>query len=172
MAVKLVIFDCDLTLWDHPNVSGLRLPLVSVDEDTVADADGVQVRLLPGVREVLGALQATGIVISIASWNRPEHVFAITDLLGLTHFFVRPMVEFHPYKERTVVALVEQLAADGLVLRPEEIVYVDDRPAHLRRVRAAVGPIRTLRPGVDFASLAEILPIIASPADIAAGPGD
>ncbi len=160
MAVRLVIFDCDLTLWDHANVSELRLPLSRVDTDTIEDAAGVHVRLLPGVREVFAGLQARGILISIASWNQPEPVFAMLDLLGLTPFFTRPKVEPHPYKERTIAALLQELAAEGLAVKPDEVVYVDDRALHLRRVREALGSIRTLRPGVDLKDLREMLAYI------------
>ncbi len=155
--VRLVIFDCDRTLWDHHNVSELHLPLVRVDADTVVDAGGVRVRLHPGARTLLSALREQGILISIASWNQPEPVFAIFDQLDLTGFFVRPKVEPHPYKERTIAALLAELAAEGIALRPEEVLLVDDRPLHFRRVRAAVGPLHTLQPGADFDDLREIL---------------
>lgn len=160
MAVKLVILDCDLTLWDHHNASELRLPFARVDATTVQDADGVPVRLLPGARELLEALRAQGILISVASWNKPEPVFAILDLLGLTGFLTHPKVEFHPYKERAVAALLQDLAAEGVIVRPEEVLYIDDRPLHLRRVRAAVGPVRTLQPGVDIRDLRDVLNLL------------
>ncbi len=157
MAVKLVILDCDLTLWDHANVTALRLPLTRVDATTVRDADGVQVRLLPGVHELLAGLHARGILISIASWNQPDPVFAILDLLGLSRYFTRPKVEPHPYKERTIAALLAELAAEGNVLRPDEVLYVDDRALHFRRVREVVGAIHTLRPGEDVKDLLDVM---------------
>jgi len=161
--VRLVIFDCDQTLWDHHNVSELQLPFVRVDADTVVDAGGVHVRLRPGARAVLSALRARGVLISIASWNQPGPVFAILEQLGLMEFFVRPKVEPHPYKERTITALLHELAADGIVLRPEEVLLVDDRPLHLRRVRAAIGPLLTLQPGEDFDDLREVFDYVMDP---------
>ncbi len=116
--------------------------------------------LRPGARALLSALRKQGILISIASWNQPEPVFAIFDRLDLTGFFVRPKVEPHPYKERTIAALLAELAAEGIALRPEEVLLVDDRPLHFRRVRAAVGPLHTLQPGVDFVDLPELLQYI------------
>ncbi len=157
MPVRLVVFDCDLTLWDHPNVSELRLPFHRVDPETVEDADGIRVRLFPATRPVLEALHSRGIVISAASWNRPEPVFAIFDLLDLGRFFTRPKVEYHPYKERMMKVLLDELAADGIRLQPAEVLFVDDRLAHLNRVRRAIGPVRTLQPGVDLADLREVL---------------
>ncbi len=51
MAVRLVILDCDLTLWDHANVSALVAPFTQIDADTVKDAQGSEVRLVPGARD-------------------------------------------------------------------------------------------------------------------------
>src|SRR5436309_15891847 len=101
MGIRLVIFDCDLTLWDHRNVSGLRLPFRKVDAEAVADADGVQVRLFPSVREVLASLNDQGPLMSADSSNQPEHDFEIPDFLGLSDYFTRPNVEPHTYKMGT-----------------------------------------------------------------------
>ncbi len=157
MSVRLVILDCDRTLWDHHNVTELHPPFARLDAATVTDANGVAVRLLPGATALLEALRGRGILISIVSWNEPAPVFAILDLLGLRDYFVRPKVEFHPYKERMVVELLAELSADGVPLRADEILYVDDRALHLRRVRRAVGPVQVLRAGVDIRNLREVL---------------
>jgi len=157
MAVKLVILDCDLTLWDHANVTALQLPLARVDAETVQDADGVRVTLVPGVRELLSGLHARGILVSIASWNQPDPVFAILDLLDLSRYFTHPKVEPHPYKERTITALLSELATEGIVLQADEVLYVDDRALHLRRVREAVGAIHTLRPGDEVKDLHDVV---------------
>ncbi|HEU5298572.1 MAG TPA: magnesium-dependent phosphatase-1 [bacterium] len=157
MAVKLVVFDCDRTLWDHANVSELTLPFRKIDEETVADAAGTRVRLFPGARDVLDALRGRGILISIASWNRPEPVAAVLEALGLSGYFTRPKVEFHPYKEKTIAALLDELRAEGHALQPDEVLFVDDRAVHLDRVRRMVGPVRTLQPGATLTDLRDVL---------------
>ncbi len=157
MAVRLVILDCDLTLWDHANVSALVAPFMQIDADTVKDAQGSEVRLVPGARELLRELRTRGILISIASWNHPVPVFTLLELFGLTEYFTRPKVEPHPYKERTIGALLEEFAAEGIQLQPHEVLYVDDRALHLRRVRDAHGPIRTVRSGSDVLDLREVV---------------
>lgn len=157
MAIRLVIFDCDRTLWHHEDVSSLELPFCKVNEETAADARGIPVRLFSGVREVLEALRRRGVVCSIASWNRPEPVLSILDLLDLRDFFTHPKVEFHPHKDRMVTALLAELRDEGMALRPEEILFVDDRARNLDTVRAAIGPIETLQPGVDFTNFREVL---------------
>ncbi|MDQ7850564.1 MAG: magnesium-dependent phosphatase-1 [Armatimonadota bacterium] len=160
MAVKLVIFDLDRTLWDHANVSALVLPVHRVDEETVEDAAGTRVRLHPGARQVLEELHRRGVVLSIASWNQPEPVFAVLEALGLREYFLLPRVEPHPYKERTIPELLSDLSARGLALHPREVLYVDDRALHLRRVRAALPEIHTLQPGVEITALAEVLAFV------------
>jgi len=157
MAVRLVIFDCDRTLWDHVDVSALRPPYRRIDGETVADSRGERVRLFPGVRDVLETLQSRGILISIASWNRPEHVFPIFELLELASYFTHPKVEFHPRKEMMIEALLAQLAAGGHRLRPDEVLFVDDRLVNLQRVREALGPVRTLQAGVEITDVRAVL---------------
>ncbi len=157
MTVKLVILDLDRTLWDHHNVTELQAPFTGIDAETVTDATGVRVRLQPGARALLDTLRERGILISTASWNEPAPTFAILETLGLRDYFVHPKVEFHPYKERMVTALVQELSEEGVRLRPEEILYVDDRALHLRRVRRAVGPVQTLQAGVDIRDLHDVI---------------
>jgi magnesium-dependent phosphatase-1 len=157
---RLVILDCDRTLWDHEDVSMLRLPFARVDPETVRDADGIRVRLNPGARTLLAHLRDRGILISIASWNHPEPVFAIFALLDLEAFFAHPKVEFHPHKDQMVARLLAELAADGTPVRPDEIVYVDDNPTMLAKVRAAFPAARTLQAGVNVRDLREVVPYV------------
>jgi magnesium-dependent phosphatase-1 len=163
LTARLVILDCDRTLWDHHNVSELTPPFSRVDDQTVQDARGVRVRLRPGARELLAGLRTRGVLISIASMNHPEPVLAIFDLLELTEFFTRPKVEPHPHKDRTIGATLRELAADGAVLQPDEVVFVDDKPMHLTQVREALGSIRTLQAGVEITDLREVLAHISGP---------
>lgn len=157
MPIRLVILDCDRTLWDHRNASDLKLPFTRLDNDSVQDSAGVVVRLFPGARQLLDTLREQRVLISIASWNVPEPVFAIFDLLGLTDYFVRPKVDPDPHKDRTIAATLRELAHEGIALRPEEVLFVDDKPSHLEEVRAALGPVRTLQAGVQVGDLREIL---------------
>jgi predicted phosphatase len=56
-----------------------------------------------------------------------------------------------------VAALVADLAARGLALRPDEILYVDDRRIHLDAIHAAVGPVRFFQMGHDIERPDEVL---------------
>src|SRR3989442_15791669 len=153
MAIRLVILDCDRTLWEHEVVLTLQAPFTRIDGQTVQDARGEQFRLARGARELLDALRVRGILISVCSWNRADLVFAIFDLLGLTPYFVHPKVEFHPHKDRMIAALLAELAREGTVLHPEEVLFVDDNPVMLEMVRQGVGREHTPRGELDVVRL-------------------
>jgi len=151
MAIKLVVLDCDGTLWDHLDVSSLALPFRQVSPDSVEDAQGVRVTLFGGTRALLEGLRQRGIVISAASWNPPEPVFQIFHLLDIGRYFRHPQVEFHPDKAAMISRLLQTLAAEGVVLQPSEVLYVDDRTLHIEHVRQVVGDVHFLQMGVDIA---------------------
>lgn len=157
MAIRLVVLDCDLTLWDHPNVTALALPLRRAEDDAVEDQAGVRVRLFPGVRRALEGLRARGLIVACASWNEPRPVDEIFALLELGRYFDHRKVEPHPHKDRTIGALLGELRDLGVALAPDQVLYVDDRRLHLDAIRAAVGEIRFLQYGVDIRSLDEVL---------------
>lgn len=157
MSVRLVVLDCDLTLWDHRDVTSLARPFRRVASDAIEDQTGVRVTLFPEVRPLLDGLRRRGLIIACASWNEPQPVDEIFSLLRIDHYFDHKRVEPHPEKHRTIVALLHELAARGTALAPEQVLYVDDRRIHLDAIRTAVGPIRFLHYGVDITSLDEVL---------------
>src|SRR3989442_3103605 len=163
MAIRLVILDCDRTLWEHEDVLMLQAPFTRVDGQTVQDARGEQVRLAAGARQLLDALRQRGILISLCSWNRADLVFAILDLLGLTPYFVHPKVEFHPHKDRMIAALLAELAQEGTVLQPEEVLFVDDNPMMLGKGRQGVGTVRYLPAELDVLDFASVVEAVDQP---------
>jgi HAD superfamily phosphatase (TIGR01681 family) len=180
MAIKLVVLDCDGTLWDHLDVSGLALPFRQVAPDSVEDAQGVRVTLFSGTRALLEGLRQRGIVISAASWNHPEPVFQIFHLLDIGRYFTHPQVEFHPDKALMISRLLQTLAAEGLALalsdeapsRPpfrgvrrdgaSEVLYIDDRTLHIEHVRQVVGNIHFLQMGMDVSGPEGVLAYVDS----------
>lgn len=165
MSVRLVILDLDLTLWDHRNVTALARPFKSAGDDAVVDQTGVRVSLYPGVRTLLDGLRARKLIIAAASWNEPDAVQEIFDLLDLNHYFDHKKVEPHPNKERLVAALFRDLEAAGRSLSPSEVLYIDDRRIHLDAIHAAVGPIRFLQFGVDIQRPDDVLAHLDSAGD-------
>lgn len=157
MTIRLVVFDADKTLWSHPNVSNLTLPFKLVDADTVSDASGETFHLFHGIREVLTTLQKRNIIITVASWNKPEPVQQALKLFNIDKFFRVVKAEFHPNKNLMIESTLSKLADGGVRLKPEEILYVDDRDLHIDKVREKVGAIHFIQMWVDAKNPEEIL---------------
>ncbi len=157
MVIKLVVFDADKTLWSHPNVSNLALPFKLVDGDTVSDADGVTFCLYEGMRELLSALQRMGVTMTIASWNKPEPVKQALTLLSINRFFRIVKAEFHENKHLMIASTLSELSQEGIPLKPEEILYVDDRTLHIENVRNKVGAVHFIQMWIDAKSPHNIL---------------
>lgn len=116
--IKCVIWDLDNTLWD-----GICL------EDQ-------EVRLRPGIRDVLGEIQNRGVVQSIASKNEP----AALDFLkkfDLAGFFVYPHVNWEPKEEN-----IRQIA-DKLNIGLDSVAFVDDSLFERESVKAMLPDVRT-----------------------------
>lgn len=156
--VKLVVFDLDHTLWDHPNVSSLVFPLTLVTSDSVEDAERSKVTLFRGIRETLEALRDRGLVLSVASWNDPPPVLELLRLFGLGELFKYPQVEWDVPKvemiRRTVRLIRRNLHVD---IRPEEILFVDDNEKHHEIVREQEKGIRLAKAWVNPKSPTELL---------------
>lgn len=157
MAIKLVVFDADKTLWSHPNVSNLTLPFKLVDRNTVSDAEGVTFHLYEGIRELLSKLQRMGVTMTVASWNKPEPVKQALNLFSISCFFKIVKAEFHENKHLMIASTLSELSEDGVKLKSEEILYVDDRTLHIENVRNKVGAVHFIQMWVDAKSPNDIL---------------
>ena len=151
------MFDADGTLWEHSDISSLSLPFSKIDENTLVDRNGVEIRLFPDVRRVLKKLTARGIVVSMASWNKPEPVFEALRALDILRYFTHPKVEFHPNKHEMMKVLLTDLEAEGTTVKPEEILYTDDQTWHIEKIRKHIGAIRFVQFGVDITAIIDVL---------------
>lgn len=102
--VKCVVWDLDNTVWD-----GVLLE----------DGD---VRLRPGVRHTLAALDERGILHSIASRNDPEAALAKLAELGVADYFLHPQIGWHA-KSGSVAEV-----AKALNIGIDALAFVDDQP--------------------------------------------
>lgn len=157
MLIRLVVFDADDTLWDRSDISALNPPFTRLREDLLVDRSGVRIQLFQGVKEALKELNAKGIVVSMASWNRPQPVFEALRRFGIEEYFTHPKVEFHPNKHEMIRSLLADLATEGIIMKPEEILYVDDSMRHIDIVREKIGPVRFLQFGVDITGIPDVL---------------
>jgi magnesium-dependent phosphatase-1 len=141
--IKLVVFDLDRTIWNHPNVSSLVLPLKLVALDSVKDACGSEVTLIKGILETLETMTERGLAISVASWNDPPIVLELLRLLKLQRFFRFPQIEWDVPKIQMIRAIVSAIQrTEGMQIEYDEILFVDDKDEQLRAVREANRQIR------------------------------
>lgn len=157
MTIKLVVFDADKTLWSHPNVSDLTLPFKLVDQNNISDAGGETFHLFEGIRDMLEALRKRNAIITLASWNKPEPVKEALQLLGIEKFFRVVKAEFHPNKHLMVEDILSSLSKDGITLKPDEILYVDDRDMHVDKIRGRIGELHFVQMWVDAKTPRDIL---------------
>jgi FkbH-like protein len=95
-----------------------------------------EVRLKPGIQDVLTELKQRGIVHSIASKNE-ERALDFIEKFGLGEFFVYPHVNWDP-KEDNIRRIAEKLNI-GL----DAMALVDDNPYERESVKAVLPGVRT-----------------------------
>jgi HAD superfamily phosphatase (TIGR01681 family) len=119
---KVVVWDLDETLWTG----------------TLAEvgAEGVTVR--PEAEATVRALDARGVLQSVASKNDPAEALAALERFGLAEFFLHPQVGWGP-KSGAVARI-----ARALDLGLDSFVFLDDQPFERGEVTDAHPGVRAL----------------------------
>lgn len=127
--VKLVVWDLDNTLWDG-----------------ILSEDGLNgVRLKPEIADIIRALDAKGIINSVASKNDGDKGMEALRHFGLAEYFVAPMINWNPKSENI------QAIRRALDIGMDTFVFVDDTENERREVWANCPEIRVC----DAAEIAE-----------------
>jgi magnesium-dependent phosphatase-1 len=155
--IRLIIFDCDLTLWNHEDASELHHPLELLSADTLEDRRGTQVTLFPQVRSTLADLEQRGYLLSVCSWNRPEPVMEMLRLFGILHYFRHPKAEYHPNKGAMIAGMLAEFAAEGIHLSPDQVVFTDDRTLHTEEILQRLPGLHVLQMWVDVKDHSDLL---------------
>lgn len=117
-SVKCVVWDLDHTVWD-----GILLE----DEN---------VRLRPGVLEIMKTLDERGILQSIASKNNHDHAWARLEELGIAEYFLYPRINWSAKGQN-----IEAIAKD-LNIGIDTFAFLDDQPFERDEVAHAVPAVR------------------------------
>ncbi|MBN2070261.1 MAG: HAD-IIIC family phosphatase [Candidatus Krumholzibacteriota bacterium] len=125
--IKCVIWDLDNTIWE-----GICLE----------DPD---VKLRPGIKEVLQEIGSRGIVQSIASKNE-EKALDFVEKFGIGEFFVYPQVNWEPKEDN--IRKIAGILNIGL----DSVAFVDDNPFERESVEAMASGVRTYD-AADYLSL-------------------
>ena len=121
--IKCVIWDLDNTLWD-----GILI------EDGSSN-----LRLKPGIREVIEELDRRGILQSVASKNNFSDAMDVLKSCNLAEYFLFPQISWNP-KSESIASIIRQINFGA-----DSILFVDDSPFELEQVRAVLPEVRVLK---------------------------
>ena len=111
--VKCVIWDLDNTLW------------------TGTLAEGDDVKLKSGVRQILSALDKRGILLSISSKNNFEDAFKRLQEFQIDHYFLWPQISWSA--KSVGISIIQSNLNVGM----DSLLFIDDQPFELEEVKAA-----------------------------------
>lgn len=126
--VKVVVWDLDNTLWDGTLI------------------EGDNVRLKPGIEDILRTLDARGILQSVSSKNDFGDAMAKLKEFGLDDYFIYP--EIHWNAKSISLAAIQKNINVGM----DTIVFVDDQPFEREEVKS-VHPDVTCLDAADYLSI-------------------
>lgn len=129
--IKCVIWDLDCTLWDG----------------TLAESDDV--KLKPGVVDVIKTLDSRGILHSIASKNNFEEAIERLKSFGIDQYFLYPQVGWNA--KSVMLANIQE----NLNIAMDTFLFIDDQPFEREEVEAA-HPDITCVDAVDYLKLTEM----------------
>ena len=118
--VKCVIWDLDNTVW----------------EGILGELEPGAVRMRSGVRETMLGLDSKGILQTIASKNDADHAMRVLELLGISHLFLYPRINWQP-KGANIQAIVQDLNIGA-----DACAFIDDSAFERAEVASAVPGIR------------------------------
>jgi magnesium-dependent phosphatase-1 len=172
--IKLAAFDGDNTLWQP--LSGLNLSDRTPTDDvgwphfrytpvpsrpgTTARDDGALYALRPEAPEVLERLRALGVLVGVISYNHEGPVRDILRTFGILDLVDYIVAEWHTNKDRMLERMLEQASRDHRILRPDEVLLVDDDPDSIYAGQFARLGAPFRRFGVDITDLREVLPLV------------
>lgn len=128
--VKCIVWDLDNTLWDGVLLEGA-------------------VTLRPEAVAAIEALDARGILHSVASKNDRDLALQQIEAFGLADYFLCPQIGWDP-KSRAVERIAERLNI-GI----DSLAFIDDQPFEREEVRFAHPQVRCLDSRSELAGLTE-----------------
>ena len=155
--IKVVVFDADRTLWDHPNISNLKPPLKIISENSIEDSIGNKVTLFPEVRETLRELKDMGFYLALATWNIPEKTELVLNTLKLKDFFDIVISREYPFKFIYISHIISLFRQRKIEVKPHEILFIDDRRIHFGNTWLYIGNVNCLEMWNDVNSHKQII---------------
>jgi len=133
--------DLDGTLWDHLNISGVNPPYMRIDELSIRNNDNIIITVYKSALDFMKWAKSNGAIITSLSWNRTDYVNEALAKLGIIELFDYNSTDYTPDKDKRLLKLIEELKMSGIDIKPEMIVYVDDRDIHMENIKKNIGNI-------------------------------
>ena len=115
------------------------------------------------MRELLEGLVTRGVIVALASWNKPEYVTQALHLFNIHQYFQFIEAQFHPNKHLMIREILRKLERKGVKPRPRQILYGDDRTRHLADIRKEIGNVLFLQMHVDIKNPLDVLKYLNKP---------
>jgi len=156
----ILFIDLDGTIWDNLDISALDPPFTKLSEDTIADSQGVRVKLYKDIVEVLKWAKKEGAIIAALSWNIPEKAIAALKAFNIISLFDYLGIESHPDKGLIASKIVRDVESRGYKVKPCRIIYIDDRDLHLKGMKERLGDIIFIKAWREFKTADELKNLI------------
>lgn len=160
--IRAIVFDADKTLWDHHNISEFEEPLKLVDANTLEDSKGRVLHLFPDVRETLKELKNRGYILGLATWNFEDKANKVLATLDLLQYFDIIVARPYPYKFLMLSQIIIEInAKTNLKIKPNQILFLDDRRGHFGNIWLYLGDVKCLEMWKDITRYSEIFSILS-----------
>ncbi len=123
--VKCLVWDLDGTLWDG----------ILIETDDPKD-----LKLKPGVSQMLKALDERGIIQSVASKNDYDNAYPVLEHLGVAEYFLYPQIHWNA-KSGSIKDI-----AKSLNIGIDSLALIDDSVFEREQVRSALPQVRVYDP--------------------------
>jgi len=160
MKIKVVIFDADKTLWDHYNISEFEEPIKIINRDEIEDIKGRKLKVFPEVRSTLEELKRNNLILGMATWNYPEKTERMLGILNLRRYFDVIVSRDFPFKFIMISEIINELKNRGISVKPENIMFIDDRRVHFGNVWLYLGKVKCVEMWKDISCHSQILKLL------------
>ena len=155
MGYRLFVFDLDETLWcaDMDEICPMQGPF-KLSGKHIARCKTSTVRLRRGTRKLMRSIQRAGGICSIACRADESICTELLETFGIRDLFFHPRYGLMEKGEAILEVLHEIRRTLGVVIRSDEVLFVDDAPANTAEARR-VGATALLY-GRDILNLREL----------------
>jgi magnesium-dependent phosphatase-1 len=152
---RLFVFDLDETLWcaDMDEICPMQGPF-KLSGTHLARCKTATVRLRRGTRKLMRSIQRAGGICSIACRADESICTELLETFGIRDLFFHPRYGLMEKGEAILEVLHEIRRTLGVVIRSDEVLFVDDAPANTAEARR-VGATALLY-GRDILNLREL----------------